>query len=491
MGSNSYLAIDIGAESGRLILGTIVNERLSLKEIHRFPNGMLSILGKYHWNIGQLYSEILAGLEICAKVEKVQPNSIGIDTWGVDYGLLTTDGTLLGLPFAYRDPRTQNAIEEFSEIIPREEIYQLTGTLFAPYNTLFQLYASKKYQPELIDNAKDLLFMPDLLAYLLTGEKKTDFSFATTSQLYNPTTNKWESELFSALGVDESIMQPIVEPGTVIGYIDEAVCKQTGLNKIPLVAVATHDTNSAIAAIPATDNNWAFISSGTWSLMGIETKSPIINNDTYTMNFTNEGGVEHTFDVLKNHMGLWLLQQCRKSWKKERYDYSTLVKMASESEPFMAVIDIDDMSFLNPEDMPQAIIDFCKNTNQSVPENHGQMVRVIMESIALKYKDTAQKLERLSGKKLDEILITGGGINNQLLCQFTANASATHVKTALSEGSASGNILTQAVGMGELKSLKEMRKVVGNSSDPKLFEPQDNSEWEDAFKTYLKIKTDK
>ena len=488
MSSRSYLAIDIGAESGRLILGTVDNDKINLKEIHRFSNGMLNILGKYHWNIGQIYNEILKGFEICTKIEKEQPLSIGIDTWGVDYGLLTKDGTLLGLPFAYRDSRTQNAIEEFSEIFSKEKLYQLTGTLFAPYNTLFQLYAAKKYQPELISGAKDLLFMPDLLAYMLTGEKKTDFSFATTSQLYNPNKNNWESELFDVLGINPSIMQEIVEPGTVIGYTHDSISQQTGLDRTPVIAVATHDTNSAIAAIPASTNNWAFISSGTWSLMGIESDQPIINEDTYQMNFTNEGGVGHTFDILKNHMGLWLLQQCRKSWSKNDYDYSTLVKMAESAEPFLSVMDIDDMRFLNPADMPDAISEYCKATRQKTPNNHGQFVRIILESIALKYKETSIQLKNLSGRSQDEIIITGGGINNELLCQFTANACNTQVNTALSEGSATGNLLTQAMGLGHIKDLKEIRQIVGNSCNMNNYTPKSVELWEKAFEKYNKIK---
>ncbi|MBN2166002.1 MAG: rhamnulokinase [Marinilabiliaceae bacterium] len=487
MSSKSYLAIDIGAESGRLILGTINDGKLSLKEIHRFSNGMLNILGNYHWNIGNIYSEIIKGIEICTKIEQVTPCSIGIDTWGVDFGLTTSDGTILGLPFAYRDSRTQNAIEEFTEIIPKKHIYNLTGTQFAPYNTLFQLYATKKYQPEQIQSASDLLFMPDLLAFMLTGEKKTDFSFATTSQLYNPIKNNWDNQLFDALGISKDIMQQVVEPGTIIGNLHNAICSQTGIKSIPVIAVATHDTNSAIASIPATDNNWAYISSGTWSLMGIESSKPIINNNSYSMNFTNEGGVEHTFNILKNHMGLWLLQQCKKSWNQENYNYPTLVQMATNAKPFSAIIDIDHLSFLNPNNMPNAIQNYCKNTNQNIPDDHGQIARIIIESIALKYHETANQLIELSDNKLDEIIITGGGINNQLLCQFTANATNTKVKTALTEGSASGNILTQALGLGHLSSLKEMRTVVANSCRMNHYEPKENDMWNEAFMKYKNI----
>lgn len=482
-----YLSVDIGAESGRLILGSLKDQKLDLKEIHRFSNGMVCLQGKYHWNIASLLSEIIKGIEICVRKEKIQPSSIGIDTWGVDYGLLTKDGTLLGLPFAYRDPRTQTAIEEFTSLIPREDIYRMTGTLFAPYNTLFQLYASQKYQPELINSASDLLFMPDLIAYLLTGEKRTEFSFATTSQLYNPITQSWEKKLLDQLGVSDKIMQSIVEPGSIIGMIDERICHQTGIKRIPVVAVATHDTNSAIAAIPSSNQRWAFISSGTWSLMGVEMSAPIINEMTYQMNFTNEGGVGHTFDVLKNHMGLWLLQQCRKCWNDSKYDYTTLVSLASQAEPFFSVIDIDHLSFLNPGHMPEAIDNYCRSTGQKVPVHPGQYARIILESIALKYKETAHQLNQLTGQPIEELFITGGGIHNQLLCQFTANSTGMVAKTALAEGSATGNILTQALGLGEFCSLAEIRQVVRSNCKISHFEPVDSSAWKEAYDRYQTI----
>jgi rhamnulokinase len=481
---NHFLAIDMGAESGRLILGSLDNDKLQLKEIHRFANGMLHIQGKYYWNIGQLYKEILNGFEICVQREKVQPESIGIDTWGVDYGLLSEDGTLLGLPYAYRDSRTESAIEEFTRIVPKERIYKLTGNLFAPYNTLFQLYAAKKNHPKLIDAATDLLFIPDLIAYMLTGAKKTDFTFATTSQLYNPKTNKWEKELFANLGIPIDLMQEIVEPGSITGYLDDAVCKTTGMNKIPVIAVATHDTNSAIAAIPAFDDNWSFISSGTWSLMGFESPTPIINDQAFQLNFSNEGGVAHTFDILKNHMGLWLLQQCRNAWKNKGYDYSTLVQMAEGSKPFQAYIDVDAPHFLNPLDMPFAINDFLKSSKQNTVEDHGQLVRIILESLALKYAETFHQITDLKGKQPEQIYLSGGGVNNQLLCQYTADATGVPVKTGLTEGSAAGNIMVQALGKGYVKSLPDIRKIISNSFESKIYDPRQTELWKEKALEY-------
>jgi rhamnulokinase len=481
---SSFLAIDIGAESGRVILGILNGENFSFKEIHRFANGMLFIQNKYYWNIGQLYKEIVTGFEICVQKEKVQPESIGIDTWGVDYGLLAKDGTLMGLPYAYRDPRTLNAIDDFTKIIPKERIYKLTGNLFAPYNTLFQLYAAKKSHPEIIHAAKDLLFMPDLLTYMLTGEKKTDISFASTSQLFNPHSRHWEKELFDALGISTSIMQDVVEPGNIVGELSDSICKQTGLNKIPVIAVATHDTNSAIAAIPATGKNWAFISSGTWSLMGYESEKPVITERTFQLNFSNEAGAGNTFDILKNHMGLWLLQQCRQSWKNDHLSYSDLMKMAENAKPFLGQIDVDDNCFLNPPDMPKAIIDHLKTNNQTLPENKGQMIRIILESLALKYRQTLQQIKELKEDKPDEIFITGGGINNEILCQYTANSTGVPVRTGLVEGTAAGNILLQAMGKGHAKSLKEARELISNSTESKTYYPEDTDIWDEQAYGY-------
>ena len=482
---NHYLAIDLGAESGRVILGTLSEGKLSMRELYRFSNGMLVLNNKCHWNIGQLYSEILKGLDICVNRENIQPSSIGIDTWGVDYGLLAQDGSLLGLPFAYRDSRTQNAIEEFTAIMPKQDIYRATGNLFAPYNTLFQLYAAKKYQPLVLSAAHDLLFIPDLLTYLLTGVKKTEYSFATTSQLYNPKAKCWEKSIFSALGISDDIMQDVVEPGSIIGNLSSQINKQTGIKEIPVVAVATHDTASAISAIPSSGGKWGFISSGTWSLMGIETDLPIISEETYKMNFTNEGGVENNNYLIKNIMGLWLLQQCLKLWKNEKYTYETLVNTSLSAQAFLSFIDIDSLKFLNPDNMCDAIIEYCKETRQKSPASHGQFVRVILESLALKYRYTLEQLGTISS--IDEIIITGGGINNKLLCQFTANACGIPVKTALSESTAAGNIMIQALGLGHVKSLAGIREVIANSCRIVTYYPQETDRWNDGYVRYKKI----
>lgn len=484
---SSYLAIDLGAESGRLILGTISNGKLDMREIHRFANGMLNINGHYHWNIGALYAEIVRGIEKCVNEEGVVPTSIGIDTWGVDYGLLAEDGSLMGLPFAYRDARTTDAIEELCAIVPKESIYQSTGNLFASYNTLFQLYAAKKHHPKLIEAATDLLFIPDLLAYFLTGKKATEFSFATTSQLYNRSTNSWDNELFKTLGISSSIMQKVIGAGETIGTLNKTVASRIGGHQIPVVAVATHDTASAIAAIPFSNKQSAFISSGTWSLMGVETDKAIITEEALAMNFTNEGGIDGRNYLLKNLMGLWVLQQTRRSIKESgtEYDYPTLVHLAQKSEPFFAFIDIDHPSFLNPEDMCKAISDYCTSTGQQAPSTHGQYARVVVESLALKYRETLEDLRKMT--PVNEIVITGGGINNKLLCQLTANACDVKVTAALPEGTAAGNLLTQAWGSGELKTTDEISAVAAATCSPATYQPLEVQEWDDAYAKYRSI----
>jgi len=484
---NHYLAIDIGAESGRLILGKLENMQLSMKEIYRFPNGMLTINNHYYWNIANLYAEMLKGIEICVHQHHIVPDSIGIDTWGVDYGLLAEDGSLLGLPFAYRDPRTENIMQEVFLKISEKEIYTATGNLFASYNTFFQLYAAKKFHPKILEAASDLLFIPDLLAYFLTGIKKTEFSFATTTQLFNRNNNNWDDKLFEILGISPVIMQEVVYAGSLIGCLNKNVCTGINVTPIPVVAVATHDTASAIAAIPAFSDDWAFISSGTWSLMGIETDKVMISEKTKSMNFTNEGGIEGRNYLLKNLMGLWILQQCRLAMNYEgcNYDYPTLINMAAEAEAFYAFIDIDDISFLNPENMCRAIETYCRNTGQRIPIEHGQTVRLILESLALKYFQTLTELQEF--KVIKEIFITGGGINNQLLCQFTANACNINVTAIMSEGTAAGNLMAQALGAGIVKSQQEIRNVIAASCSPKTYLPEATEKWEQARLQYLSV----
>lgn len=363
----TFVAFDLGAESGRTVLGTLKNRQLSIQEVTRFPNEMATVDGHLHWDVDHLFQQMKKGLIAC-KSMGARPLSVGVDTWGVDFGLFGADGSALEMPYSYRDHRTDGMMEEYFRLISRERIYELTGIQFMQLNSLFQLFAARGHDPALLEKATRLLFMPDIFNYFFTGVTRTEFTFATTSQLYNPRTKDWEGELFSALGVPKSIMQEVVPPGTVLGDLRREIAEETSLGELTVVAVASHDTGSAIAAIPAEGDDWLYISSGTWSLMGIETKQPIISREALEMNFTNEGGVEGTFRILKNITGLWLLQQCRKAWSQEQqYSYDDLTKLIGQAAPFRSLVDPDDRMFFNPPSMPDAIRKYCNETDQPSP----------------------------------------------------------------------------------------------------------------------------
>ena len=485
-----YLAFDLGAESGRAILGRLDDDdRLQISQLHRFPNGMINILGNLHWDVLRLYKEILEAMQVLATNHTTSPTSIGMDTWGVDFALLDTRGVLLGAPFTYRDRRTSGAMEEFFSRIPRARLYQLTGMQFLPFNTIFQLYSMVRDKSPQLEVASDLLFMPDIFNYFLTGTKKSEFTMATTSQLYNPRAGSWESEIFQQLEVSRDIMQEIIPPGTIIGELSGDISAQTGLKGPPVVAVASHDTGSAVAAVPASGENYAYISSGTWSLVGIESPTPIIDENTLKYNITNEGGVGGTFRVLKNITGLWLLQECRKEWAATRgYSYSELVKMGENATPCGAVIDPDRPEFLNPVSMPLAIENLCRATGQSVPRDIGQFVHIILSSLALAYRYTLEQLEEISGKDIEQIHIIGGGSQNHLLCQFTANATGLPVYAGPAEATAIGNILVQAMAFGRISSIEGLREVVRRSFSLNLYEPQRTSDWDKTYERFIKLK---
>ena len=488
MNSSRFLAFDIGASSGRGVLGELKNNILQIREVCRFPNGMIPVRGHLHWNIFNIIEHVKEGLRFCAEKPNNRPSSMGIDTWGVDFGLLAGDGSILGLPYGYRDSRTDGAMESFFKTIPRERVYELTGIQFLQFNSLFQLESMVRDKSSLLDIATDLLFIPDLLNYLLTGIKRTEFTFATTSQLYNPIKMDWEEELFSALGLPRRLMQEIVQPGTVIGETSSEVSRETRLASIPVVAVATHDTGSAVAAVPAEGKGWAYISSGTWSLMGIEIEKPIINEQSLRLNFTNEGGAGGTFRFLKNIAGLWLLEECRRVWTKKRNrDYEELITAAERAKPFVSLVDPDWGEFLNPPNMPEAIRRFCRNTVQTVPDSHGVVVRCILESLALKYRFVLEQLQQLSPEPINRIHIIGGGSQNRLLCQFTSNATGLPVVAGPVEATAIGNIMVQAVNAECVSSLSEMREVIGCSFEPARYEPQNTKEWDKAYDRFKEI----
>ncbi len=486
MSPSSFLAFDLGAASSRAVLGFFENNRLKIKEISRFPNEILSIHGHMYWNIFRLFEEMKQGMAACANETQVQ--GIALDTWGVDFGFLAKDGTILGLPYSYRDPHTQGAMEKFFQKVPRQMIYELTGIQFMPLNSLFQLFALKKNKSSLLENAQDLLFMPDIFNYLLTREKKTEFTIATTSQLYNPRKSDWEGELFDALGISKSLMKEIVQPGTIIGSLIPEISRPLGWGAIPIIAVASHDTGSAVAAVPAQGQDWAYISSGTWSLLGVETKEPIINSQAMALNFTNEGGVEGTFRFLKNIAGLWLLQECRKAWApKYEYTFEELNALALEAQPFQSFIDPDWEGFLCPAHMPEAIQAYCKSTAQHVPQTPSELVRCIFESLALKYKMVLIQLSNIYLHPIRMVHVIGGGAKNRLLSQFTADALGLPVYAGPTEATSIGNIMMQALTQGYFQSLGEMREVIHRSFEVVAFEPLREKDWEEAYGRFREI----
>jgi rhamnulokinase len=488
MKTGNFLAFDLGASSGRAMLGTISDQLLKLTEIHRFENRMVEIDNHFYWNIFSIFDELKTGLRKCIRDFGVQPDSIAIDTWGVDFAFIDKDGMIASLPYAYRDRRTDHAMEDFYKIIPKEELYLMTGIQLMQFNSLFQLFVNHQSKAPQYEIGKDLLFMPDALSYLFCGVKKNEFSIASTSQLLQPGKLTWETRLFEAIGVDSSIMQEIVLPGTLLGKIKPEVQKETGSLEIPVIAVASHDTASAIVSVPASGNHWAYISSGTWSLMGIETDKPLISKEILDLNFTNEGGVEGTTRFLKNIMGMWLLQECRKSWsQKVNYSWSEMVELSTHSQPFKCLIDPDDSSFLNPADMPQAISDFCLKTGQVPPETHGEFIRCIFESLAMKYKLTLESILSVISHPIETIHIIGGGANNELLCQYSANALGLPVKAGPTEATAIGNILIQAKAMKVVDSMEEIRLMAGRSFETKIFIPQDIDIWKAQLEKFRKI----
>jgi rhamnulokinase len=483
------LAFDLGAESGRAVVGLFESGRLRLSELGRFPNEMVTVSGHLHWDINSLFARIKESMRKCANEVDASPASAAIDTWGVDFALLGRDGAVLGLPFAYRDDRTRGAIEEFSRVIPEARLYELTGIQLMPFNTLYQLFSMVRDSSPLLPEASDLLFMPDLFNHMLTGEMKSEFTFATTSQLFNPGKGDWEEELFDALGISSGIMQEVVQPGTVIGSLSGGVRKETGLGSLPVIAAASHDTASAVAAVPAEGDDWAYISSGTWSLMGVETTEPVITGDSMRYNFTNEGGVGGTYRFLRNVMGLWLLQRCREAWAGERVcSYKELAAMAAEAPRFRAIIDVDHESFLNPPSMPEAISSYLRKTGQQAPQGHAGLVRMILEGLALRYREVLEQFREMRAQTINRIHVVGGGARNRLLCQFTADATGLPVIAGPVEATAAGNVLVQAMGLGLLSSLEDIRDVTRRSFDLERYEPVDTAGWDTAYERFLETK---
>ncbi len=484
-----FLAFDLGAASGRGILGSLDGGILNLQVIHRFANGPVQVLDSLHWDVLQMQEEIKHGLEICAREYGTELDGIGFDTWGVDFALIGRNNTLLGHPYHYRDKFTDGMMEEAFRRVPREEIFQRTGIQFMKLNTLYQLLAMSLANSPLLEVAETLLLMPDLFNFLFTGRKVSEFTIATTTQLYDPRERNWSKPLFDKLGLPYHILPEIVPAGTEIGPLLPSIRENVGLGEVPVIAPACHDTGCAVAAVPAKGQNWAYISSGTWSLMGVEISEPIITDLALQYNFTNEGGVGDTIRFLKNITGLWLIQECKRVWDEagESLSYDDITKIASEAQPLVSVIEPNYEPFLSPCDMPERIREFCKQTGQPIPETKGAVARCALESLALKYRWGLEKLEEILSRRLDVIHIIGGGCQNKLLCQLTADAIGRQVVAGPVEATAIGNIMMQALTTGYLKSIDEGREMIRRSFDVITYEPEAVSGWDDAYSRYLEI----
>lgn len=484
-----FLAFDIGAESGRVVYGFLNNGLLDLKEIYRFANGPVRIFDSLYWDVLSMFNELKRGLAIYSENFGPDLDGMGFDTWGVDYALISSDNNILGFPYHYRDKRTNGIMEEAFRIIPKEEIFRITGIQFMKLNTVFQLLSMVLSKSPILDIADKMLMMPDLFNFMFTGRKVSEFTIATTSQMYDPCKMEWSKELVEKLGIPYRILPEIIPPGTEVAPLLPSIRDEIGLNDVSVIAPACHDTGSAVAAVPAEGQNWAYISSGTWSLMGVETPKPIINDKTLNYNFTNEGGVCNTFRLLKNIMGLWLVQECKRTWEAEgeNLSYSDLVKLAEASKPLVSIVEPNYEPFLSHGDMPSRIRELCKNTGQPIPETKGAVVRCALESLALKYRWVTEKLEETLNKHIDVIHIVGGGCQNKLLCQLAADATQRKVIAGPIEATAIGNIMIQALARNFVKSIDEAREIIRRSFDVSVYEPRPPIGWDNAYNKYLEI----
>ncbi len=484
----SSLAIDLGATSGRAVLGKYTGDSIEMTELHRFQNHIIKVGGRSYWDLWDLWHEILTGLVKAARSgEKIE--SIGVDTWGVDFVLLGKDGHILAQPRSYRDDYTVGVPEKFFEKIPRETLYRRTGIQIMNFNTVFQLYAMRCEGNSALEAAGSLLLMPDAVSYMLTGEKVCEYTMLSTTALMNPETHDFDDEILAAAGVDRRLFGRRVMPGEQVGMLSAEVAAQTGLEQIPVFAVAGHDTGSAVAAVPATDENFAYLSSGTWSLMGVETPKPIVTDESFEMNYTNEGGAEGNIRFLKNITGMWLLERCRAAWETEgrKYSYAQIAGMLAEGDAFRSLIDPDDARFANPEDMPKAIEEYCREHGEPVPESDAQFVRCIFASLALKYRIVLGRLQKLTGKKIERLHIIGGGSLNDALNQMIADSIELPVIAGPAEATTAGNLMAQFVGLGLAANMSGMRSALASDPSLRRFEPRGGEQWAEARKRYSKL----
>lgn len=487
-----FLAFDLGAESGRGMVGVFDGKKLELDKISSFRNNAIRTLDSLHWDVLDLHGSIVETLRAAASTYRRHLDGVGVDTWGVDFALLGRGGVLLGNPRHYRDPHTEGIMEEAFRRMPRQELYHHTGIQFMRFNTLFQLLALQRDRSPLLDAAETLLFMPDLFHYFLTGIKSNEYTDASTSQMLDPQTRNWSHELIAAFGLPTQILGPLIQPGTALGPLRASIIEETGINAAPVIAPASHDTASAIAAVPASASSWAYISSGTWSLMGVELKQPLVSAAALEANFTNEGGVGGSTRFLKNIMGLWLVQECRRAWQRAgtTYSYDDLTRQAEAATPFVSLVDPDDSSFILPANMPMALSEYCRRTEQPAPEGVGATVRCALESLALCYRWVLDRLEALTGQRTEVIHIVGGGSQNALLNQFTADACHLPVLAGPVEATAIGNVLMQALGVGVLDSLADAREVVRRSFEVRTFAPRQAEAWQKPYERFRAFRAD-
>ena len=494
MAEKSYLAVDMGASSGRHVVGHFDGQKLRLEEVYRFENGPVDALGSLYWDLLAQWSHVTAGLRAAGSRFGDRVASVGVDTWGVDFGLLGRDDVLLGNPSHYRDARTNGMLERAYSIVRRPEIFQHTGLQFMQFNTLYQVLAMKLANSPLLEMANSLLMMPDLFHWLMTGEKSNEFTNATTTQFYNPVQAGWALELLEKFELSADVLGPISQPGTNLGPLRKSLAAETGLSAANVVLPGTHDTASAVMAVPAASQpgarpDWCYISLGTWALMGVESPEPVVNEDVLKLNFTNEGGVGGTIRLLKNITGMWLVQQCRQVWNQSgrNWDWEDLNRLSAAAEPLVSFINPDAHDFLAPTDMPEAIRQFARNTGQTVPDDEGAVLRTALDSIAMKFRHVLGMCEQLCASRIETIHIVGGGIQNRQLCQAAADACGRRVVTGPIEATAIGNLMMQAVAAGDVGSIAQAREVIRNSFPVEEYQPQNTAAWDEAYERFLAV----
>lgn len=481
----NVLAVDFGASSGRVMLGTYYENKITIKEVHRFSNDPVVVNGTMYWDILRLFYEMKQGM-IKAKQEG-EIESIGVDTWGVDFGLLDKKGYLLENPVHYRDSRTEGMLEKGFKKISKEHFYQITGNQFMEINTIFQLMALKEQRPELFSQADCMLLMPDLFNYFLSGIKKSERSIVSTTQMGNPFLPGWVKEVIEQFAIPEKILTEVIPTGTRLGSLKEEIQKELGIANMDVIAVAGHDTQCALTAVPAEEEDFIFVSCGTWSLFGTELSHPIVTKESEERNITNEIGTDGKISFLKNIIGLWLVQESRRQWLREgkNYSFSELEKLAEEAKPFQCFIDPDAPEFVPSGNIPKRIQEYCKRTRQNIPQTEGEIIRCINESLALKYRYTLEEIKACTKKEYTAIYMVGGGIQSQLLCKFTAYANGIPVIAGPIEATVYGNIVIQLMAKGIIKDLKEARKVIANSDQPIIYQPENQEKWSQAYQFYV------